>query len=469
VANPFRRDRTVERAHYEINVPMSDPRFAEIVAGIDGTSSVAGLHVNERTALHSTAVYRAVSILANTIAGLPLKSYRTDDTGQRVQIDSLLDDPAKKWYTPFEWCQIVMTHLVLHGNSYLLHVYNNAGGLQALFPIHPTMVHVTWKRDADGQAYRNYALTWNTMGADGNATTKIDYTSADITHIMGMSLDGLRGVSPLRAGRAAIGAGLAGDVAATGFFENGLQIGATASIPGITPQQAKDIARDVNSSMTGGVNAGKVAVINAAMTISPWSVDAEAGQFIESRQFQVEEVARLFGIPKVLLAQDGASTWGSGISELDKGMAKYTFTGYTRAIEERLSDLLYGSSRHVEFDYSGLFRGTPEEEAAQLATQVEAGLLTINEARAIMNLPPIGEEHTDPQVQQAIALVTAAPTLVKDPGLPALVDQLRQLAGIVPLNPNPISPKSAPVEPAQPDAQPPLGASPSPAATTEGA
>jgi HK97 family phage portal protein len=389
VANPFRRDRTVERAHYEINVPLSDPRFAEIVAGIDGTSAVAGTHVNERTALHSTAVYRAVSILANTIAGLPLKSYRTEADGTRTQIDSLLDDPARQWYTPFEWAQIVMTHLVLHGNSYLLHVYNNAGSLSALFPVHPDMVHVTWKRDASGQAFRNYCMTWNQQGADGTAASKIDYDSRDITHIMGMSLDGLRGVSPLRAGRAAIGAGLAGDIAATGFFQNGLQVGAVASIPGITPQQAKDVSRDVNAAMGGTKNAGKVAVINAALTLSPWSIDAEAGQFIESRQFQVEEVARLFGIPKVLLAQDGASTWGSGIAELDKGMAKYTFTAYTRAIEERLSDLLYGSARHVEFDYSGLFRGTPDEEAQQLLTLVAGGLMTVNEARAVMNLPPI--------------------------------------------------------------------------------
>lgn len=393
----FTPEGVVERSHLEINVPLSDPRFAEIVSGGYGLN-VAGEHVNEWSAMGSTAIYRAVSILANTIAGLPLKSYRTDPlTGARQRVASLLDDPAKQWYTPFEWAQIVMTHLVLHGNSYLLHIYGGAGQLVGLFPVHPDMVQVTWKRDAGGQAYRNYCFTWSQLGPNGDSSvTKLNYTSDDVTHIMGLSSDGLRGISPLRVGRNAIATGLAADKTAAKVFQNGIMVSAVASVPGINAAQRDQLSTDLNSRLTGRENSGKIAVINASATLSPWTVNAEDAQFLESRQFQVEEVARMFGIPKVLLAQDGASTWGSGIAELDKGMAKYTFTGYTRSIEDRLSELLYGSTRHVEFDYSGLFRGTPDEEAQNLASLVTAGLYTVDEARAILNLPPLGASSPPP-------------------------------------------------------------------------
>lgn len=369
---------------------MSDPRFAEIIHNGYGLTA-AGEHVNEWTAMGSTAVFRAVSIIANTIAGLPLKSYRTDPaTGQRTQINSILDDPAAQWYTPFEWAQLVMTHLVLHGNSYLLHIYGGAGQLVALFPVHPEMVQVTWKRDKDGQAYRNYCFTWSQLGPNGDTSeTRINYTSDDVTHIMGLSTDGLRGVSPLRAGRNAIATGLAADKTAAKVFANGIMVSALAAVPGISREQRDQLSTDLNARLTGRDNAGKIAVINAAASLSPWTVNAEDAQFLESRQFQIEEIARMFGVPKTLLAQDGASTWGSGMSELDKFMAKYTFTGYTRAIEDRLSALLYGSPRHCEFDYAGLYRGTPDEESASLISLVASGILTIDEARAIKNLPPL--------------------------------------------------------------------------------
>jgi HK97 family phage portal protein len=140
--------------------------------------------------------------------------------------------------------------------------------------------------------------------------------------------------------------------------------------------------------MLGHEHAGDIAVINRKLKFDRWSMSSEDAQFIESRQFQIDEVARIFGIPKVLLAEDGASTWGSGIAELVRGFTKFTLTPWTNRIEERLSTLL-PTPRFVRFEMKELLRGSPDEESALVLSQVNGGLISPNEGRARLNLSPV--------------------------------------------------------------------------------
>lgn len=375
-----RAPREVARAYNGPMFSLQDPALADYL-GIGGHND-AGVSVNEKTALGLTAVYRAVSLTASTLAGLPLKTYRDnapDVPGGRVQVASVFDNPGGLFYTPFEFKQIMFTHLLLHGNAYLLHIYSGAGTLVALFPIHPMMV--TPELAPDGQS-RQYKVT----GTDG--VTKI-YTDADLTHVMGPSTDGLQGLSPIRVARNALGTAIAADKAAARMFSSGLLIGGiVTSDETLDENDAATILAGLKAKLTGTQNAGDIAIVNASLKFQPWTMNAEDAQFIESRQYQVAEVARLFGTPVQLLAQDGASSWGSGIQELVRGWQKFTLTAWTTPAEERFSRLL-ADTRFCEFEYQGLNQGSPAEEIALLVQQVQTGILTIDEARAIRNMPPL--------------------------------------------------------------------------------
>lgn len=382
-----RRAETVSRSEVGPTLNFTDPALAEYL-GLGGGHTAAGAHVSERTALGVTAVYRSVSIIATTLADLPLKSYRTDPTtDERSQVSSLLDDPCPQHYTPYEWKSLVFTWMALHGAAPLQHLYGGAGQLVGLFPVHPTHVTVRWSDPdpADFSRHREFVIS----GAKDKGSSSNPYTDADFTYIMGLSIDGLHGLSPIITCRNAIGTALAGDKAAARMFVNGLLVGGLVSAEGMSKADGQEAIASLKARMAGADNAGDLVMMNAALKVQPWTQTAADGQFIESRQHQITEIARIWGMPKVLLAEDGASTWGSGIAELLRGMAKFTFRGFTTPVEERLSELLYGSTRHVEFDYAGLLAGTPEEEIQLLIQQVQAGILTNEEARAIRNLPPL--------------------------------------------------------------------------------
>ncbi len=358
---------------------IGDPGLAELL-GWPATTN-AGVSVSELTAFGLTAFYRATSIVAGTIAGLPLKSYRKLADGTKEPASTFLDDPGRMTPlapTPFEWVELVVVHLMVHGNAYLQHFYNGAGAIIGLQPIHPSCVKVAL--DADGS--KLFTVTM----ANG---TRQEFTPLDITHIPGMGVDGVTGMAPVAVLRQALGTALAGDQAAARMFGNGLLLGGL-----ITPKEplekedAEALLASLKAKMVGVRNAGDLAFLNTDLTFSQWTSTAEDGQFIESRQFMISEIARITGVPKVLLAEDGASTWGAGIAELNRGLAKYTLMAFTSRVEARLSRLL-SRPTFCEFDYAGLLQGTPETELAMLIDQVAAGLLTADEARRIRNLPPL--------------------------------------------------------------------------------
>lgn len=369
----------VERSFTGPTFNLQDPALAEFL-GISSTSE-AGVGVDERKTVGLTAAWRAVKLTSGVLAALPLKTYR-DDNGQRKSVGSVFDNPGGDFYTPFEWKSLVFCHLLLHGNAYLLHVYNGAGALVALFPIHPSLITPEWVKDGQGR---------NTLARRYKATVdgaEKFYGEADLTHVMSTSLDGLKGMSPIEEERNALGSSIAADRAAARMFANGMLVGGlVTSDETIDEDDGKTILAGLKAKLTGSQNAGDIAFVNASLKFTPWTMNAEDAQFLESRQYQVAEIARIFGVPVQLLMQDGASSWGSGIQELVRGWQKFDLTGWTTPFEERCSRLL-ADTRFCEFDYAGLNQGSPAEEIGLLIQQIEAGLLTIDEARAIRNMPP---------------------------------------------------------------------------------
>lgn len=357
---------------------IGDPALAEY---LNYGWNESGESVTERSALAFTAFWRGVQIISGTIAGLPLKTY-SDSKGERTPVASIFDDPCPQYFTRFEWVQFVMVHLCVHGNAYLLHQYNDAGALASLFPLHPSMVSV---RNETGVGR---VFTVNIPGDDWGQN--LELTEEDITQVMGMSLDGLTGLSPISICRNSLGAGLAADKAAARQFASGLMIGGlVTSDENLEEDDAKAVVAGLKAKMGGVNNAGDLAFVNASLKISPWSMTSEDAQFLESRVHQVEEVARILGIPPHLLGQTEKQTsWGTGVAEQNRGLARYTLRNYTTPFEQRCSKLL-SNPRFVEFEYKGLLQAAPEVEIPLLISQVQAGLLSMDEARGIMNLPPL--------------------------------------------------------------------------------
>lgn len=363
----------------ERSISISDPILAQYF-GV-GTQNFTGINIGERTALGLSAVWRAVSLISGTVSGLPLHTLRDVD-GVRTRMNSFLDDPgAPIGQTRFEWCEQILLHLLLHGNAYLAHVFNGAGGLAGLVPIHP--MAVTVERDsqlAEGKRFR--------VSLD-NGQQQL-FTPDTMTQIMGLSLDGLYGLSPISIARNSLGTAVAGDRAAASMFANGPMIaGLVTPEEDVTEAEARQIKEGLDRKFTGHENAGAVAVINRKLKFQPWTMSHEDAQWLETRQFSIQEVARWFGVPANLLMDPGAvSTWGTGVEIQNRGLARFTLAPWTARIEQRLSALL-PSPRFVEFDFAGLVKPDPGQEISLLIQEVGAGLITVNEARKIRGMDPI--------------------------------------------------------------------------------
>lgn len=360
-----------ERA--EAFLSIGDPALAEYL-GVGGTTA-AGVAVNEMTALNLASVWRCVNLIAGTIGTLPLKTYRTEGDRKR-RIDSWLDSPHPDM-TPFSWTETLVAQIALSGNDYLQHLYGGAGQLLGASPIPPNVVSMK----VDPELGKIFGVTL------ANGST-VEYTSVDVTHIPGFSYDGMRGLSPIGVARESLGTALAGDKAAASIYKNGLLLGGViSSRQTLTKTQAAKVT-DGLMAKTGSNHAGDIAFIPADITFSPWTMNPSDAQFLESRHFGIQEVARWFGVPQELLSESGATSWGSGIQELVRGFARFCLATYTTRIEQKLSKLLPRGT-FCEYDYSGLLQSSPSEEINLLIAQVAAGIITVDEARAIRNLDPI--------------------------------------------------------------------------------
>lgn len=384
-------------------VSIGDPALAEWL-GIAGISGIPYGDIQEYHALGIPAYNRAINIIAGTIASLPLKSYRNLGDGTRLRTSSFLDNPAGpyKWLNPFSWKELVLIHLLVGGETFLMHSYNVAGQLIGLLPVHRYAVEVQWNGP--------YDKLFTVQMGDGS---RQQFTTDDMTQIMAFpDAYGLRGLAPLTLFRNTFKLAMAGEAAATRTFTDGALIaGFVSPDSDITEDEAKALKAGLMQKIAGVGHAGDIAVLNRPLHYTPWAMSNEDAQFIQSREFQVLEFARMLGIPLNLMnVQNAVSNWGSGISEQNSGLARYTLSTWTSRIEEALSMLL-PQPRFCEFDMSGLVQGTPAEEIALLISQVEAGILTDDEARAIRNLPPLTPEQRAQNAPKPLV----PPTLVLPP------------------------------------------------------
>ena len=258
--------------------------------------SNSGKAVNERSAMQMTAVYACVRILSESIAGLPVHVYKYTDSGSKEKaikhpLYRLIHDEPNPEMTSFVFRETLMTHLLLYGNAYAQIIRNGKGEVIALYPLMANRMGVD--RDDKGHLYYQYQMQDSDAPTMKNGTVILK--SSDVLHIPGLGFDGLVGYSPIAMAKNAIGLAIATEEYGAKFFANGATPGGILEYPGTVKNP--EAVRESWTKGFSGNNSHKVAVLEEGMKYTPIFISPNEAQFLETRKFQIDEIARIFRVP----------------------------------------------------------------------------------------------------------------------------------------------------------------------------
>ena len=357
--------------------------------------SSAGKTVNERTAMQMTAVYAAVRILAEGVASLPLHVYRRGENGDRSKAEDmnlfyLLHDKPNPEMTSFIFREALMCHLLLFGNAYAQVLRNGRGEVAALYPLLPNKMSV--ERDEKGQLFYRYIRNDNEPPSmQGNTVILMP---SEVLHIPGLGFDGLVGYSPISMTKNAIGLGLAAEEYGSRFFANGAAPAGVLEHPGVIKDVSK-LRESWNETFGGSRNAGKVAILEEGLHFNPISMSPQDSQLLETRQFQLTEIARIFRIPPHMLGDLSKATF-SNIEHESLEFVKYTLTPWICRWESSLTDALLSREEQkkyeIRFNVDGLLRGDYKSRMEGYAVGINNGFLCPNDVRRLEGFDLIPEE-----------------------------------------------------------------------------
>ena len=355
--------------------------------------TVAGKAVTERSAMQMTAVYSCVRILAEAVAGLPLHFYRYKDDGSKEKaIDSnlyhLLHDEPNPEMSSFVFRETLMTHLLLWGNAYAQIIRNGKGEVIALYPLMPNKMSVD--RDENGKLYYTYQRSQD----EGKESGIVTLSTRDVLHIPGLGFDGLVGYSPIAMAKNAIGLAIATEEYGAKFFANGAAPSGVLEHPGTIKDPAR-LRENWNSTFGGSANSGKVAVLEEGMKYTPISISPEQAQFLETRKFQINEIARIFRVPPHMVGDLEKSSF-SNIEQQSLEFVKYTLDPWIIRWEQSLNRALLNvdekKTYFFKFNVEGLLRGDYQSRMNGYAIARQNGWMSANDIRELENLDKISAE-----------------------------------------------------------------------------
>ena len=358
--------------------------------------STSGKTVTERSAMQMTAVYSCVRILAEAIAGLPLHLYTyKEDGGKEKAIGHplylLLHDEPNPEMSSFVFRETLMTHLLLWGNAYAQIIRNGKGEVVALYPLMPN--RMTVDRDSSGQLFYSYQM--NNSDAPTMKTGTVILKPSDVLHIPGLGFDGLVGYSPIAMAKNAIGLAIATEEYGAKFFANGATPGGLLEYPG-TVKDPDRVRESWNKGFSGSQNAGKVAILEEGMKYTPISIAPEQAQFLETRKFQINEIARIFRVPPHMVGDLEKSSF-SNIEQQSLEFVKYTLDPWVVRWEQSLSRALFTPEEKKQyffkFNVEGLLRGDYQSRMNGYATARQNGWMSANDIRELENLDRIPAEE----------------------------------------------------------------------------
>ncbi len=346
--------------------------------------SITGVSVNQVTALNAAAVMACVTMIAEDVAKLPWGLYRKRPDGGRDKIIDhylapLLEEP-NDWQDDLEFREMLQVGLLLRGNGYAVKIRNGRGIPTKLVPINADRVAL-WETPGGDLFYRvtPFGLHERAVLKDEPFLIPFD----DVLHIRGFSLNGLMGASRITLAKEAVGLTLAQEQQAARWMGQGARpSGMFTTDAKLSEEAAKRLAARIKETFGGLQNSGKIMVGEQGLKFAPFSMTSADLEFIASRQFQLQEIARIFRVPPHMIGELSRST-NNNITQQAQEYANYTISGYT-ARWKRKFGTSFGLNRDgifLDFDLSELIRADVVSRYTQYRTGVMSMILTPNEAR----------------------------------------------------------------------------------------
>ena len=353
-----------------------------------GTATASGSNVNLDTAMQVSAVFACVRIISDNVSTLPLDLYRRNG------------DLRERFTNVPEWAQFtsadrvgkidllsqVTVSILTEGNAFVATYRDSNQKIIGLDVLDPEAVEIKLVGGA-----RMFRLNGGEM-----------LTDREILHIPGMLQPGsMRGMSPIKYARQSIGLSMAATEFGATFFGNGGLPAMTVEVPGeLSDVGVSALKRAWNDAHGGTANAHKLAVLTEGAKFTKVSLDPDDAQFLQTREFQVSDITRIFGVPPHLVGDATNSTsWGSGLAAQNTTFIQHTLRPLVERIEAGLNHLLLSEGLpptvFVKLSMDGLLRGDTQQRLEGYATGLASGFYTVNEVRAWEELPPLPD--TAPQ------------------------------------------------------------------------
>ena len=364
------------------------------LAGLLGSAlqTASGAIVTPETALRVTTVYGCVALIAGAISTLPFLIYeRTQNTRKRVDHDYwwMLNEQSDEDMTTATAFEYFVAAKMFYGDAFalLIRPHPNTNRVIGWRPLHPTRVMPF--RDA------SYTLRYRVTDVAGGVTV---HDAADIIHVPSLGFDGLRSPSPITyAAREAIGTSMAAEDYSARFFSSGSTHEIALKTANKLSQDQQDTLRaSYMAKYAGAKNSRMPLLLTGGMEVEKLSITPNDAALLPTRQFGVEEICRVFGVPPYMVgATDKTTSWGTGIEQQGIAFVKYTLRRYLTPIEQEFNRKLWPSREKffVEYNTSALERGDyktrMEGYRIGIGRAGEPGWITSNEVRHLENMEPI--------------------------------------------------------------------------------
>jgi HK97 family phage portal protein len=378
----------VEEASVEDIFEVRGENLARVFQEIqEARRTVSGVAVSPETALSCSAVLACVRVISETVAALPLNVYARLATGGKEIADDyplqlILSEQPNSWMTSFEFRELMQSWMLLWGNAYAEIRPGKLGAVTELIPLHPSRMKV--ERLPTGR------LRYVYKEPNAKETT---YIQEQILHLRWLSQDGVTGYVPTTLSRDAIGLARATEIHSGAYFGNGARPGTILeSDQPLKPETAERLRRSWEDMHRGPDRSSKTAVLPFGVKLKELSGTNESSQLIETRRYQVEEVARAYRVPAYLIGDLTKSSYSS-VEQQSIDFVTFSLVPHLRRWEGAIRrDLISDDKKYfAEFDVRGLLRGDAAARSSYYRELWTLGVFSINEIRESEGLNPIDE------------------------------------------------------------------------------
>lgn len=367
-----------------IESPTYPLTSASLLSLLGGPTTDAGVSVTEHSSLTMSTVWRATALISGLGGALPLHVF---EKPSRDKVDSdLLTNPHPEM-TAYEFWKLTFVHRCLWGNSYSQKIYNGAGEIVELHPIRPERVRVGRARPIQDNKSGKVFKIEDDHGQHHELTTR------EVLHIPGLGYDGLCGVSPIRMASQGIGLALAAESYAAKLFGSGNMLsGLLQTEQRLDQEQAETLQKRWQEKFAGLDRAHTVAVLDSGAQFQSLTMPNDDAQLLESRRFQIAEIARYFGVPPYLLMETEKSTsWGTSLEQQATGFVQFDlYPTWLVPTEQRITkELLLPDSQFAKYNVDALLRGDAASRAEFYRVMRDVGAFSANDIRELEDRPPV--------------------------------------------------------------------------------